>query len=507
MRTHAYQNAPTAPALRRLPARRGAGKLGAARRFPVTSMTFVLAVVSAAVLMLGGCVNIPSMPSKVQATVPASLGLSETAKTPELANAWWQALGDAKLDALVQRTLAANPDLQVAAARLDRAAAMAEGAGALGKPVTGVGVDAMRQRYTEHGLLPPPIAGSVRTTANLQAGVSWDFDFFGRNQAQLQAALGSQRAAQAESQAAAMVLSTQVVRAYLALARQLEQGAHLQSLMTLRERSAELIAQRVGAGLDTQIDLRQAQTPLPELKRQQQALQEQISLLRHQLAALSAQAMEALDGLAPAMPKLPAALADAAHAPLGIDLLGRRPDVAAARWRVEAATQDVAVARAQFYPNLNLTAFVGFNAIGFDNLLKSGSLQGGFGPALRLPIFDTGRLRAQLHGNVAELDAAVASYNSRVLGAVHESADALSSVQSLAGQVQQQAQALQSVASARELARQRQAAGLGNALSLINADMALVNQQRALSDVQAQWLDSHILLIKALGGGWQANAV
>ncbi|MBT9501281.1 MAG: efflux transporter outer membrane subunit [Burkholderiaceae bacterium] len=474
---------------------------------PLTSMTFVLAVVSAAVLMLGGCVNIPSIPAKNQLTEATSLRLADQTRTPEVASAWWQALADAKLDALVQRTLATNPDLQVAAARLDRASALAEGAGALGEPVTGVGIDATRQRYTEHGLVPKPIAGSVRTTANLQAGVSWDFDFFGRNQAQLQAALGTHRAAQAESEAAAIVLSTQVVRGYLALARLLDQGEHLNRLMALRERSAELIAQRVGAGLDTQIELRQAQTPLPELKRQQQALQEQISLLRHQLAALSAQPMEALDGLAPALPKLPAALSDAAQAPLGIDLLGRRPDVAAARWRVEAATQDVTAARAQFYPNLNLTAFVGFNAIGFDNLLKSGSLQGGFGPALRLPIFDSGRLRAQLHGNVAELDAAVAGYNARVLSAVHESADALSSVQSLAAQVQQQQQAMQSVASARELARQRQAAGLGNALTLIYADIALVNQQRALSEVQAQWLDSHVLLIKALGGGWQATAI
>lgn len=474
---------------------------------PLTSMTFVMALVSAAVLMLGGCVNIPSTTPRTQATEAASLGLAEQAKTPEVAGAWWQALGDAKLDALVQRTLAANPDLQVAAARLDRAAALAEAAGALGKPVSGIGVDATRQRYTEHGLVPPPIAGSVRTTANLQAGVSWDFDFFGRNQAQLQSALGTQRAARAEAEAAAMVLSSQVVRGYLALARLLEQGEHLNRLMALRERSAALIAQRVGAGLDTQIELRQAQTPLPELKRQQQALAEQISLARHQLAALSAQPMDALDGLAPAVPQLPASLAVAAKAPLGLDLLGRRPDIAAARWRVEAATQDVAVARAQFYPNLNLTAFIGFNAIGFDNLLKSGSLQGGFGPALRLPIFDTGRLRAQLHGNAAELDAAVASYNARVLGAVHESADALSSVQSLAAQVQQQQQALQSVASALELARQRQAAGLGNALTVINADMALVNQQRALSEVQAQWLDSHVQLIKALGGGWQATVI
>ena len=112
------------------------------------------------------------------------------------------------------------------------------------------------------------------------------------------------------------------------------------------------------------------------------------------------------------------------------DLLGRRADIAAARWRVEAATQDVANAKTQFYPNINLVAFAGFQSIGFDKLLKSGSQQWGVGPAIRLPIFEGGRLRANLRGKSADLDAAIESYNGTVLDAVRDVADQVSPARS-----------------------------------------------------------------------------
>src|SRR5690606_25220852 len=117
---------------------------------------------------------------------------------------------------------------------------------------------------------------------------------------------------------------------------------------------------------------------------------------------------------------------------------GRRPDVAAARWRAEAAGQDVASAKAQFYPNINLVAFAGLSSIGLGQLLDMGSTQWGVGPAIRLPIFDAGRLRANLRGKTADLDAAVESYNAAVLEAVRETADAVTTLQSLARQQSQQ---------------------------------------------------------------------
>lgn len=454
-------------------------------------------------LALEGCVNVPVLKPGQQASLDSALGLSRQTRTPELDAAWWQVFRVPELDALVRRALDANPSLMQAAARLDRATALAEAAGALGKPATGLGLDATRQRYSEHGLLPPPIAGSVRTNLNLQTGVVWEFDFFGRNQAQLRAALGVQRAAEVEAQAAAMALSSQVVRSYIGLARLLEQKMLLESQLRLRKQAADLVTQRVGAGLESIIEWQQAQLPLPELQRQLEAIDGQIRLARHQLAALCAQPMDAFDVLVAKLPSLPEPLRDIAKMDLALDLLGRRPDVVAARWRVEAATEDIAAARAQFYPNLNLSAFIGLNSVGLDKLLRAGSLQAGAGPALRLPIFDTGRLRAQLHGSVAELDAALASYNANVLQAVQESSDALSNVRSFAAQVDEQDKVLLHAGAMRGLAQQRVDAGLTNRLALINAELSLLNQQRVRSDVQAQWLDSHVTLIRALGGGWQ----
>jgi outer membrane protein TolC len=117
------------------------------------------------------------------------------------------------------------------------------------------------------------------------------------------------------------------------------------------------------------------------------------------------------------------------------DLLGRRADIVAARWRVEAATGDVAAAKAQFYPNINLVAFVGLSTLGLDRLLARGQPQYGIGPAIRLPIFDSGRLRANLSGRTADLDAAIASYNGSVVDAVHDVADQISSTRSLERQL------------------------------------------------------------------------
>ena len=187
------------------------------------------------------------------------------------------------------------------------------------------------------------------------------------------------------------------------------------------------------------------------------------------------------------------------------DLLGRRADIAAARWRVEAATQDVDVARAQFYPNINLVAFAGYSSIGLDRLFDAGSQQWGVGPALRLPLFDGGRLRANLRGKVAELDGAIESYNAAVLDAVREVADQLASGQAIGRQQQSQRQAQASAESAYGIAVQRYDAGLGNLLQVLGAETAVLNQRRQGVDLAARALDNQVALMRALGGGYQAE--
>jgi NodT family efflux transporter outer membrane factor (OMF) lipoprotein len=185
------------------------------------------------------------------------------------------------------------------------------------------------------------------------------------------------------------------------------------------------------------------------------------------------------------------------------DLLGRRADIAAARWRVEAATGDVAYAKTQFYPNINLVAFAGFASIGFDNLVNADSRQWGVGPAVRLPIFEGGRLRANLRGKTADLDAAIESYNATVIDAVRDVADQVASAQSVVRQQAEQRDAQAAAESAYDIAVQRYGAGLGNYLNVLTAETSVLVQRREAVDLAARALDTQVGLARALGGGWQ----
>jgi len=254
-------------------------------------------------------------------------------------------------------------------------------------------------------MIPAPIAGNIYNSGNLQAGLSWSPDFFGKHAADLQAALGQARAAKADSAAAANQLAAQVARSYIALARLIAQKEVAQRTLGQRQSLLNLSEQRTRAGLDSQVELTQAQAGMPDAQTQIEMLGEQITLARRTIAVLCAQAPDAQNALSPRLSVLRIQPVPQA---LGADLLGRRPDVVAARWRVEAATQGIESARADFYPDVNLTAFVGLNALGLDNLLQGSSRQMGITPALRLPIFDGKRLRAQLRGKQADLDTAIA---------------------------------------------------------------------------------------------------
>ncbi|MES2990546.1 MAG: efflux transporter outer membrane subunit [Pseudomonadota bacterium] len=479
------------------------GHLRCAKTSLPTLTTIALAIASSIVLTLGGCASSAGIAPVAQPIAPASVGLESNAATSTivapLAADWWHAFGDTTLDGLVERALAGSPSLKVAQARVERAQAAIAGAeSADGLKVNG-SLDATRQRFSRNGIYPAPLGGGIFTIGTAQIGASYDFDFFGRNRAAIEAAVGAQRAAQADAQAARLALASNVARTYVQLGRLFEQREVAARALKQRDETLALIRQRVAGGLDTNVELRQGEGLLPESRQQIEQLDEQIALARHALAALTAQAPNALDTLVVPLKTVQAVAMPAA---LPADLLGRRADIAAARWRIEAATGDVQNAKASFYPNINLTAFVGLNAIGLDRLVRSGSEQYGIGPALTLPIFDAGRLRANLRGKTADLDAAIESYNGAVLDAVHDAADQISSVRSIERQQVEQARAQAAAESAYDLATQRYRAGLGSYLTVLNAESTVLNQRRLATDLKARALDVQIALIRALGGGY-----
>ena len=456
-------------------------------------------------LVLAGCADMAGIESHAKLRDADSLGLgtpavATAAVTPGIDTRWWSAFQDAQLDALVDQGLEGNPNLQVARARLLRARAATAAAEAADKPQINGSLDLMRQKFSNNYIYPAPLGGSIQETGNLQLSGSWELDFFGKNRSALDTTIGTANAAAAEVDAARVLLASNIARGYFQWVRLSEQLVVARRTLAQRDETLKLVRDRVSAGLDTRLELRQSEGGLPEARQQIEALNEQIALAQHALdalvgrpnatQALSARSLDSVHGMA-LQPVIPA------------DLLGRRADIAAARWRVEAATSDVANAKTLFYPNINLVAFAGVQSLGFDRLLKSDAQQWGVGPAIRLPIFEGGKLRANLRGKAADLDAAIESYNASVLDAVRDVADQVTSAQSIGRQQSEQREAQTAAEGAYQIAVQRYRAGLGNYLNVLTAETAVLAQRRLAVDLAARALDTQVNLARALGGGWQ----
>ena len=471
-------------------------------------MALVVAVSVAAVGVIAtgmaGCADMSGIESKAVLRDVPSLGLSVGLDTSaEVPAKWWESFGDEQLNTLVAQALQSNPSLKIAQARLARAQAVAEVVDAATLPQVGAQLDATRQRYTANGQVPPPIAGSVREVGTAQLTASWELDFFGKNRAALDVAVGSMHAAEADAQAASVLLASNVARSYFQLVRLNEQAALARRTLAQREETLKLVQDRVNAGLDTRLELRQSEGGLPEARLLLESLQEQMALSRNALGGLIGKPNNAGSAVVAIPPPQAAIKNVAVTANIPADLLGRRADITAARWRVEASIKDVANAKTQFYPNINLVAFAGFSSIGLNRLFDSGSQQWGIGPALRLPIFDAGRLRANLRGKAADLDAAVESYNAAVLDAVRDVADQLASIQSIARQQAEQRAASQAAEGAYDIAVQRYKAGLGTYLNVLTAETNVLLQRRTAVDLVARALDTQVALMRALGGGYR----
>lgn len=476
------------------------------RPLPPTALaplTTLAALLSAAVLLLGGCAS-PGDRGTPAAFVDAAAVGATGAATPWPAERWWAAFGDTALDRLVDHALAAQPTLQIAQARLRQAQAAVGVVEAARLPQVNGSLTLTDQRFTANGLVPPPLAGATKWSNDAQIGASWELDLFGREQAQLAASVGQLRAAQAEAQAARVLLAGNVVAGYVHLARLVENRAVALQSLQQREQVLALVRQRIAAGLDTSVELRQAEGLIAQARVEIEALDEASVRSRHALAELAGQGPQALDGLAPALAPL---RSQPLPATLPADLLGRRADLVAQRWRVEAAQREVDVVRSQFYPNVNLVAFVGLSSLGLDRFVEAGSRTYGAGPALRLPIFEGGRLRANLGAREAEVDATVQSYNATLLRALREVADELGSLQSLERQQRAQADATAAADAAYALALQRYQAGLGNFLTVLTAQSNVFAQARATADLKARHLGSEVALTRALGGGYRADSL
>ncbi|MDE2136028.1 MAG: efflux transporter outer membrane subunit [Gammaproteobacteria bacterium] len=459
--------------------------------------------------VLAGCVDrggwhaaaqvAPAQLSAAQALAPAAI---DTAAWP--AEGWWRAYGDPQLDQLVDEALAGSPSLTVAEARLRAAQAQALATGALQLPGVALDAQAQRQRYPENGLYPPPFAGNYYNDGRVAFDLSYDIDFWSRNRALLAAARSGVDAAEADRAAARLALAVSVVRSYV----QLDLWYALLDVANgqLKQQASimDLTQQRVDAGLENAARVKQSEGNLALARAGIAAAQASIDLARDQLAALAGAGPDR--GLSLVRPHLTAPAKLALPASLPADLLGRRPDVAAARAQVRGAAHGVKAAEADFYPNVNLAAFAGLQSIGLDKLFEGSATIVGVSPALSLPVFNRRQLRGQLEARQAQYDASVGQYNQTLIDAVHDVADVVANWRALERESAEQQTALAAAQRAYDLTTERYRAGLDNYLTVLSTENQLLLAQAVGAELAAQRLTFSVSLVRALGGGYTPPA-
>ncbi|MCW0206182.1 efflux transporter outer membrane subunit [Achromobacter veterisilvae] len=450
------------------------------------------------VLALSGCALMEPGPEPVAALDAAKLGLTgQDAAWP--ATQWWQRYGDPQLNALLDEALANNPSMSAAQARLARANAAVSTARAPLLPRVDANYALTREHLSKDYIYPAPLGGSVVSDNRLALDFSYELDFWGKNRSRLQSAVSQQQAAAADAQAARNVLASATVRAYLNLQNAFAQRDVLNRVLAQRAEVLSLTQGRYKAGLDTQVEVKQAESSLAAGKVELTQTETTLAQLRNQVAALAGAGPQRGQSLTPVALTAPAG---GIPASVPLDLLGHRPDVAAAKWRAEAARHAIDSAKAEFYPNVNLVAFAGFQAMGTGNLLGADARMAGFGPAVTLPIFHGGELNANLAGRRADADLAVSDYNQTVLDAVHQVADALDGLRLLDQEKAEQRQAREAIDAAYDLAVKRYRAGMGNYIAVLIAQTGVLTQARLDTDlrIRAYQLDAN--LANALGGGY-----
>lgn len=417
---------------------------------------------------------------------------------------WWRQFGDPQLDALVKRATADNPNLHLAQARVERAQALAGLAQSGLKPSIDANANFQRQRFTEQQFIPPPYAGSVSWNNSATLDLSWDLDLWGRQRETYAAALTRAQASALDAREATLALQTAVVRSYVQWSETCALLDVARSNLRREQDILKIARLRLAAGIGTQLEVSEATTALPDSRARIEALNARSLVLRHQLAALSGQPPTAGDELTPPRLKLNTVVPLPAEIPA--DLLGHRPDLVAERLRVQAAGHAIAAAKAAFYPDVNLAAFAGFQALSLSKLLTGSAAQYGAGPAISLPIFEGGRLRSGLRGADADYDMAVDAYNAALLHALQQTADDIGQLHSLAHQSDQVNAALAAARHADDQARRGYRAGLTNQLNVLDTQRTLLEQQQHRVQIDAQRMDRYALLMQALGGGFTEPA-
>ena len=468
--------------------------------------SFRVLVVAALVVAVASCSvpPKPDLPALRNEAPLAGLPVPSGGRWPDAQ--WWKRYQDPQLDALEEQALAHAPGLEEAQRRFGSALQSIEVARATGGLSAQGSAQAQRLRLSEHGLIPSNLLGLTwYSQGDLGLQFQYDFDFWGKQRAAVAAAVDQARAAKAERSAAALMLTSAVADTYFAWQADQARMSLADANLAALEQRRVLGMKRIAQGIDA-ADLLHNDDGQIAAARELRAVYAGSAPIR--LAALAA-----LLGVAPAdLPTLAAKELPAVDTRLpdqvGLDLLARRPDIAARRWQVEAAMQQVHQVRAEFYPDISLGAIVGLSSIDLGKLLNPGSAVVAFGPALHLPLFNLDRLHAAYGVSQAQLQAAAAQYDAAVVSAAQDVATQALTLSQIAERRAHRRAQLDAARGALDSSQARERRGLIDARAVLSAKAQVIQQRDAAVTLHAQALSSEIALTKALGGGfrWQPGA-
>jgi multidrug efflux system outer membrane protein len=450
---------------------------------------------------IAACAGLPPKPKPLALPAEAPLAGDDLAVGGSWPAAdWWAKYQDPTLNRLIEMALGTSPSLATAGARFDSARESVRVAGA----AAGAHVDAVsdfnRQRLSDNGLFPPELLGfHWYNLMDLGLQASYTFDWWGKQRFAVEAAVDQARAARAERSAAALALASSIADGYFGWQADQARLTLARERLAAVQREGMLSMERVRAELDSPDALHATDSAVAAAREQIALLEGSAKLRIVALAALVGQPVADLPAFAAKpLPALGGALPDDVR----LDLLSRRADITASRWRVEAAERNLDVARAEFYPDISINALLGVQSIEIGRLLEYGSRVPQVGAAIHLPLFDAGRLKGRYGATQAAVESAVAGYRDTLVSAARDVAtEALTRAQLSAERAQRAAQvdaAQQHRASAAARVRQ----GVADARTELSATESWIEQRDALVQLDAAALSADIGLQRALGGGY-----
>ncbi len=466
-------------------------------------MSARLAITAAACAVLAGCAGIPQKPQAV--SLPTRAPLSDLAGHGDWPAAqWWKKYDDATLDQLIDMALESSPALGTARARFDSARQSVRIAGSASGAKVDAVADANRDRFSENGVFSPRLLGfAAYDLYDLGLQASYTFDWWDKQKDTVEAAVDEAHASQAERMAATLVLASSIADTYfgwqadqsrLALARQRESTV-------MRENA--VVAARIRAELEPADEMQRADSALAAVREEMANLEGSVEQRVVALAALVGRPSSALPPLvAKPLPAVGGGLPDA----VGIDLIARRADITASRWRVEAAQRSRDSARAEFFPDVSINALIGVQSININDLLTYGSRVPQVAAAVHLPIFDSGRLKARYGAAQSAIDEAVAAYQETLVSAARDVATQAANRAQLAAQRSQRSIEVAAMLRLEESAAARVRQGVTDSRTELQAAESLIEQRDALALLDAAALSADIGLQRALGGGYQSTS-